>query len=219
MRKFSDFSRINESLSTMVYKKAPSFDDHQVMSREITVFDMSKPLQLDPPPANDSEETRAEILELKDHMELASPEDKHKMVEYDRAFSDDMIRYCLRAGYDVDYKMLNKINHECAAIVHQLKFKYNRPRPIQIANKLKITFNAYPSVTGVTPSYPSGHSAQSRLMALYIAENEPGHRDEILNIAEEVGLSRLKMGVHFPSDHEAGVSIGDQLFERLKDNS
>lgn len=219
MRKFSDFSRINENLSTMVYKKTPSFDDHQVMSREITLFDMSKPLRLNPPPANDSEETRAEILELKDHIELASPEDKHKMIEYDRAFSDDMIRYCLRAGYEVDYDMLKKLNHESAAIIHHLKYRYNRPRPIQIANKLKIPYNPVPSVTGITPSYPSGHSGQSRLMALFIGESNPGHRDEILNIAEEVGLSRLKMGVHFPSDHEAGVSIGDQLFERIKDNS
>ena len=107
-----------------------------------------------------------------------------------------------------------------SAMDRHIKYHFNRPRPKQMANILGVSFpqNAF-AVTANTPSYPSGHSAGSRTLALYLSNIFPSHQQEFLNMAEECGISRIILGVHYPSDHEAGVSLGEQFYERLKDKT
>ena len=55
MKSFSEFKK-TPNLSEMVYKTAPNFDDHRIMNGEVVLFDMSQPLDINPPLANDSED-------------------------------------------------------------------------------------------------------------------------------------------------------------------
>ena len=214
MKKFSEFSNRKD-----VYKLSPDYDDHIIMTRDITLFDTASPFKIDPPPANDSDETRMELSEIADRMELASSEEKHKAQEYDIRYSDEFIGYCIHHDLPVNEKKIMRMVHEMSAIDRKVKYNFNRPRPEQMANILGIRFpNAF-AVTADTPSYPSGHSAGSRTLALYLSNLFPSHKQEFLNMAEECGMSRIILGVHFPSDHEAGVSLGEQFYERLKDKT
>ena len=215
MRKFSDFNSLKKS----VYKTEPDYDDHIIMSREITLFDTSGQFKLDQPPANDSDETRAELMEILDRMEMASSEEKHMAQEFDIRYSDEFIGYCLHHDLPVNKSKVARMVFEMSAIDRKIKYHFNRPRPMQIARSLGIGFPNARAVTGNTPSYPSGHSAGSHVLALYLSNLFPSHKQEFLNMAEECGMSRIILGVHFPSDHEAGVSLAKQFYERLKDKT
>lgn len=214
MKKFSEFDNQRD-----VYKLSPDYDDHIIMTRDITLFDDS-PFKIDSPPANDSDETRAEIMEIADRVEYASSEDRHKAQEFDIRYSDEFIGYCIHHNLPVTQQKIMRMVHEMSAMDRKVKYHFNRPRPRQMANILGVSFpqNAF-AVTSDTPSYPSGHSAGSHTLALYLSNLFPSHKQEFLNMAEECGMSRITLGVHFPSDHEAGVSLGEQFYKRLKDKT
>mgnify|MGYP000485759247 FL=1 len=71
------------------------------------------------------------------------------------------------------------------------------------------------SKTNKTRSYPSGHSTQSMIIALYVAQKLPEHRGGLIEAAKEVGIGRVKAGFHFLSDHVAGQMLGQKMFEQM----
>ena len=85
-----------------------------------------------------------------------------------------------------------------AAVSRFYKNKFQRIRPWQLAGELGIDINhmKFPSDTMQTPSYPSGHSVQSRLVAEHYIEIYPQHKKGLVAAAEECGLSRVKAGWH-----------------------
>ena len=95
-----------------------------------------------------------------------------------------------------------------AAISYALKFLYNRPRPSLVAP------DALPS----DPSFPSGHAAAAAvvyltlglLLAHTLARRELKIYVVLLAVllTLAVGLSRLYLGVHWPSDVLAGWTLG-----------
>lgn len=60
------------------------------------------------------------------------------------------------------------------------------------------------------PSFPSGHSANSMAAAFAILLNGAKKRYGVaaVTLAVLIGLSRLYLGVHFPSDVAAGLLLG-----------
>ncbi len=214
MKKFSEFNTKRN-----VYKPAPDYDDHIIMTRDITLFDTDSPFKIDPPPSNDSEETHAELLEIADRMELATSEKRHKAQEFDLRYSDEFIGYCIHHNLPVNKSKIMRMVHEMSAMDRKVKFHFNRPRPKQMANIRGMKLPSSYAITADTPSYPSGHSAGSLTLALYLSNLFPSHKQEFLNMAEECGMSRILLGVHFPSDHDAGVSLGEQFYKRLKDKT
>jgi len=70
----------------------------------------------------------------------------------------------------------------------------------------------------VTPSFPSGHSLQARLIALSLEALRPGDaiRTGLLDyLADRIGQNRIIAGLHYPLDHAAGVSVANALFPML----
>jgi membrane-associated phospholipid phosphatase len=77
-----------------------------------------------------------------------------------------------------------------------------RPRPF-------VTRTA--TVIGVRPrdpSFPSGHTAGSFAAAIALAAFYPRDRRLLLAAASAVGLSRVYLGQHFPSDVVVGAAVG-----------
>jgi acid phosphatase (class A) len=88
---------------------------------------------------------------------------------------------------------------------------------VQLAPYYGINLNVLSSRTAKTPSYPSGHSTQSRLIAEIYAEKYPEHRTNLIKAAEECGGGRVMAGFHYPTDHKAGVYLAKRLFKSLKE--
>jgi len=92
------------------------------------------------------------------------------------------------------------------ALVSGLKAWVNEPRPFT----LDPTVADPRAVTGAfTPSFPSGHAALAALFAFRLAHPGPAW-GYLLATAWTllVGLSRVRLGVHYPADVLAGWALG-----------
>jgi membrane-associated phospholipid phosphatase len=58
----------------------------------------------------------------------------------------------------------------------------------------------FPSETANSPSYPSGHSVQSKLYADVLGNKYPKYYKQLQALAADIIESRLDMGLHYPSD-------------------
>jgi acid phosphatase (class A) len=61
-------------------------------------------------------------------------------------------------------------------------------------------------------SYPSGHASGTELQAHILASLFPKEKDALLNRVRQIADSRVVAGVHYASDTEAGLALGDLLF-------
>jgi len=95
-----------------------------------------------------------------------------------------------------------------AALSNGLKSFFARPRPDFVAHSVEVT----------SLSFPSGHAILSAITYLTIGvmlttvEREPARRFYILAVAAvltlSIGISRIYLGVHYPTDVLAGWSVG-----------
>lgn len=88
-------------------------------------------------------------------------------------------------------------------IVHSLKILLSRERPYNILEQLN-TFG----INLKDYSFPSGHSAASFSIATTLALNIPKISVVVFTIAIIIGISRIYLGVHYPTDVAAGIIIG-----------
>jgi acid phosphatase (class A) len=89
------------------------------------------------------------------------------------------------------------------------KFRSNRARPYQLDGRLQNLED--PNF----PAYPSGHAGNSYVAAYVYEQLLPEHRELFLANARDMAYSREILGVHFPSDSEAGRLLARQIVDRL----
>ena len=114
---------------------------------------------------------------------------------------------CARLGVVAPWGSLKSRLDDAAHIITKLKWSYNRPRPYQAALKHGFNFKPMSSVSAHSPSYPSGHTIQSLVLANDLASFAPQHRHAFLKLAEKISASRMIAGYHFPSDIQFGRTI------------
>ncbi len=170
-------------------------------------FDITK-YTVFPPPKNESKK-------VKEELELLSslPEEYDFSKKYDRIVPC-FEKYIKEKGYDFSSELLEELVESAAGIILELKMHYNRPRPQKIAEKLNMSIGGIKLKSAKSPSYPSGHSAQSRLLGEYL-HNETKDK-EFLTIAEKISLSRNVARSHFVSDSKFGEKLGVDLYEYYK---
>ena len=95
--------------------------------------------------------------------------------------------------------------------INYFKDKYDRKRPIEVDK----TLDTLPSETNKTPSYPSGHAVQSRIVAKYVGGKFPEHEVSLIEAGNECGYGRVLAGFHYPSDYEVGNLLGDKMYDLM----
>jgi acid phosphatase (class A) len=65
-------------------------------------------------------------------------------------------------------------------------------------------------------SYPSGHATGTQLQARILAKLFPQQAEALLKRARQIADSRVVAGVHYASDTEAGLALGDLLFAQIE---
>jgi len=162
-----------------------------------------------PPYRNSSDNTFTEIRKL----ETITPDVDVKAADKTRKYFEDKLS---ELGLDYPKEQVEDIVKQSRGIIYILKYFYNRPRPVQVAKAMGLKFHEQPLATANTPAYPSGHSAQGRLISRYISNLYPDHKDAIMRIGDEVSKSRLIAKVHYQSDSEFGLALGDALYKHYE---
>ena len=108
-----------------------------------------------------------------------------------------------------EYNILIKfISKSVDPIILNLKKKYNRVRPYRLDTSI------IPSIKPPKhPSYPSGHSIQSFIIAYLLSEKYPEKKNFFMKTAYSIAKNREYAGVHYSSDTIYGTIIAQKLSE------
>tara|TARA_X000001382_G_scaffold19407_1_gene11870 strand:+ start:31 stop:546 length:516 start_codon:yes stop_codon:yes gene_type:complete len=167
-------------------------------------FDI-KPFKKKKPPSDNSFDTAQEIKALK-----KIPLRKQFVKKYDNieaAFKKTAKEQGIK---DYDKNIAAKLIKESAPVILELKKYHNRPRPYELDKSLSHV--KMPSMK--TKSYPSGHSAQSMLIALTL-KDKYGKEKAFMQTAKNISDSRNIAHAHFRSDSDNGNELGKKLYESI----
>ena len=101
-------------------------------------------------------------------------------------------------------------------VIQMLKYKYDRPRPYQLAPLMGYDVKVIHTDTHLTPAYPSGHAAYGAIVTYYLAALYPELSSKLFAIPGQIGLARCLQGVHYPSDNEASMVIVGAIWENIR---
>ena len=193
MRK-KNFSTSNTKMSFENYIQEMQFFTH----------DVAEQITLPSPPTDD----KAEIVKLKKMMNARTPEDEQSVKDHDEVPFYAIKVYCEKNKLIFHKDEFNGIIEQSIPIILHFKDRFDRKRPKDVDDSIE-TLN---SKTNKTPSYPSGHSAQSMLVAKYVIGKFPKHEKGLLEAAKECGIGRVLAGFHYLSDHVAGNLLGEKMY-------
>ncbi len=112
-----------------------------------------------PPPENSSHETREELNWLKNYN---NGEVNEEVVKRGDNIKKVYREYCEENKLKYPKEYISELIKDSGKIIYHLKYKFNRPRPKQVAEFLDMIYHNY-TESMHTPSYPSGHSTQGIL--------------------------------------------------------
>jgi hypothetical protein len=110
------------------------------------------------------------------------------------------------------FALLNKSEKQIEAVTAYLKDYYQRNRPYVDHPEVK---NLFPAKN---PSYPSGHASSAETQADLLTLLFPAQQAALHARALAIAQSRVDAGVHYPSDIQEGMALGDKVAALLEDN-
>ena len=195
MRK-KNFSTSNTKLSFESYT--------ELEEMQFFTHDVAEQITLPSPPTDD----KAEIVKLKKMMNARTPEDEQSVKDHDEVPFYAIKVYCEKNKLIFHKDEFNDIIEQSIPIILHFKDRFDRKRPKDVDDSIE----PLNSKTNKTPSYPSGHSAQSMLVAKYVIGKFPKHEKGLLEAAKECGIGRVLAGFHYLSDHVAGKLLGEKMY-------
>ena len=216
VEKFTNFvTKQDVDLDDIIYG-TPSRSHLKRMKKPVELFDLKlEDLNIKEPHPNSSKEVIQELRTLQDQTKNVDDDLKEIIDRQDEDVLKDLITYCDKNNLDYDKDFLDEVIKETAVYINHLKYKFNRPRPRQLGELVNIPIIQQKGKASNTPSYPSGHSIQARIIALFLGREHPKHREELLKLAEEIGVNRIRGGFHYTSDHEVGRLVANDLWANL----
>jgi len=169
---------------------------------------------LAPPPLPDSAEQAADMATVRSVYHAANDVDKQAAYEEKKFsvfnFTIAVGAYFVETNLPKTTKFFEKVQLDAETVTDLGKDYFHRPRPFttdtNLANgKLEKSF-----------SYPSGHSTESMVLALVLAELMPAQHDAILAHARQIGWHRVQIARHYPTDIYAGRVLAQAIVKQFK---
>ena len=191
------------------------------------------------PPANSSDQTKAEIeflLEWQEkrthehvnrasnvlapigywpHIDLLSGHSRYEQ-NLNHLFYEGrevLGEGCTPEKYPATRKLLAGVTKDMRIMEFTVKYHLLRARPYHLSDELK------PLARISSPSFASGHTLWAYIQAFTWSELVPSRRKDFLAVAYEVGESREIMGIHYPSDEEAARVLAHRMLTAMLQNS
>jgi len=147
-------------------------------------------------------------------VQVSRTEDQKNEALRDRKYSIKLITDVIDPDFETKYPNVSKV------LANADIDSYFINTMIKKANARLRPFVQHPTL--VTPlfdvgdfSYPSGHATGTQLQARILAKLFPKQEDALLKRARQIADSRVVAGVHYTSDTEAGLALGDLLFAQI----
>lgn len=180
-------------------------------------LDANQPMGVPKPPANESDITRQELLDL---MNLSvsgrtSVEKTRLTIENMRGmFPADIFEiYGFLPARDTAptlWKILDAVDYEARWFAMREKMLHSRARPYALEPKLLTEVDAPPH-----PSYPSAHATEYAALAEIMSILNPSCEARYRALSTDVARRREIAGVHYASDTDAGINLGQRVARKL----
>ncbi len=166
-------------------------------------------------PKNSSEATIEELNTIVDNLKGVSGKDQflNRYKAYDRSLKKSFTDLILKDVEDRDaiLSTIGQIFDDTNPLLMKLKYYHQRPRPYQLAQYYKLKLFPYESHSADSPSFPSGHAFQSRLITEVIGNLYPQTYALMQKVFTDICYSRVYMGLHYDSDIDVGVFCADKV--------
>lgn len=169
---------------------------------------------LAPPPLPDSPEQAADLQEVR-AVHHAATSDDVAIARSQKKFTVFTFAPAVGAFFQSNRlpataAFFHRVQTDAEAVTGNAKNFYRRPRPYvtdpSLANgKLEKSF-----------SYPSGHSTESMVLALVLADLMPAKHDAIIAEARSIGWHRVQIARHYPTDIYAGRVLARAIVRQFK---
>jgi hypothetical protein len=179
-----------------------------VLFKELTSFSF---------PKNSSDSTKEELNQIVDSLKVIH--DRELYLErykiYDKHLKAYFIDGLIRGGQTKEdsVKLVNDIIEDTLPLLIKLKYHFQRPRPYQLAQYYKLKLFPFKSASADSPSFPSGHSFQAKLLTEVLGNTFPQTYSFMQDIFEEICYSRLYLGLHYQSDIDVGIFCAEKVLK------
>jgi hypothetical protein len=168
-------------------------------------------------PKNSSEATREELNVIVDCLNNLSGNDEHlkRYRMYDVSLSRYFKEGLEKSGHNKEEaaELVDSIIKDTLPLLTKLKYYFQRPRPYQLAEYYKLKLFPYNSYSSNTPSFPSGHAFQARLLTEVIGNIYPSTHSVMKDLFNDICYSRLYLGFHYQSDIDVGIFCAEKVLE------
>lgn len=167
-----------------------------------------------PPPPPGSPEQAADLAEVRAVYHSADNDDKAQ-AHSEKSFSVFNFAgvvgpFFTESNLPQTAAFFRKVQSDAAAVTDEGKDFFKRPRP----------YTADPSLANgkleKSYSYPSGHSTESMVLALVLADLLPDKREALIDHARTMGWHRVQIARHYPTDIYAGRVLALAIVKQLK---
>lgn len=191
-------------LDTIIWGN-PSLNDKKYLEQESS-FDKHIPKLKDFSfPKNSSKATREELNQLVDYVNALKEDEDYlkRYVGYDFSLERVLAQVIVEQDLgDNGVQIIDSLLDESLPFLYKLKYYFQRPRPYQLAAYYKLNLFPFKSNSAQSPSFPSGHTFQASLICYVLGNHYPDKYDYFERLAKDIELSRLYMGIHYPSDND-----------------
>jgi len=161
-------------------------------------------ITLPKPPVDDL----TEAYQVEKIIKQRTEKDVQSIQDHDQEPYYAIRKVCEENGLEFHDSEFKQIIKESVPVIKHFKDFFNRARPAEVLSSL----NTLPSKTNKTRSYPSGHAAQSVILARYVAGKVPKLEKDLMKAAYECGYGRVQAGFHYVSDYEIGNLLGEKMY-------
>lgn len=168
-------------------------------------------------PSNSSEATKEELNAVVSAIkDLKKDEGRQKRYMMYDVYLQDFYKNHL-SKYKVEAEEMNKliqqIMDDVQPLIYKLKYFFQRPRPQQLAFYYKLKLMPFTSFSYDTPSFPSGYAVLSKVFSEVLGNTYPEIYNELQRIHEDICESRIALGIHYQSDIDVGIFVGEKICE------
>jgi len=104
------------------------------------------------------------------------------------------------------YAVLHTAYHDAVIAIFDAKYTYWGIRPDQYDTTYKPLISTPPF-----PGYPSGHATGAATTSAVLGYFFPADAKEFQQLAQDCADSRFDAGIHFRTDNEAGLRMGEAI--------